>query len=114
MYAKLINNTLHRTPNKVQHDGTTVFNPSADILAQLGYLPVTYTDMPADAPDGQHYIARWEQTEEAIVQVWALVDDPIYQEPEPTPEERITTLEEQQERTDAAVQDLILTMLGGE
>lgn len=83
MYAKLINGTLRSAPKKVIYNNTTVFNPPPDILLELGYLPVTYTDMPTDAPDGQHYESHWQQTDTAIVQVWGLVENPVYPEPEP-------------------------------
>lgn len=111
MYAKLINNRLQIAPKRVQHNGGTVFNPPADVLLALGYLPVQYTDMPTDAPSGQHYELHWEKNDTAIVQVWELVEDPEIPEPEPTPEERLAALEAQQERTDAAVEELILSSL---
>lgn len=82
MYAKLINNTIRSAPKRVQHNGCTVFNPPKEVLMELGYLPVTYTQMPSDAPDGQYYASRWEQTETEIVQVWTLADLPDYTEPE--------------------------------
>lgn len=76
MYAKLISGTLRSAPKKVDYNGKTIFNPPEEILLELGYLPVTYTDMPTDAPEGQHYESHWEQTDTEIVQVWTLVDDP--------------------------------------
>lgn len=75
MYAKLINGTIRSAPKRVLHNGKQVFNPSADTLQELGYLPVTYTDMPTDAPEGQHYESHWEQTDTEILQVWKIVDD---------------------------------------
>ena len=114
MYAKLVNGTLRSAPKKVDYNGKTIFNPTEEILLGMGYLPVTYTDMPTDASNGQHYESHWEQTDTEIVQVWTLVDNPAEPEPEVTQEERIAVLEEKQEITDTAVQDLILTMMGGE
>ena len=114
MYAKLVNGTLRSAPKKVDYNGKTIFNPTEEILLELGYMPVTYTDMPTDVPSGQHYEPHWEQTNTEIVQVWTLADDLNIPEPEPTPEERIAVLEEKQEITDTAVQDLILTMMVGE
>lgn len=114
MYAKLINSTLRSAPKKVDYNGKTIFNPPDDVLLDMGYLPVAYTDIPTDAPDGQHYESHWEQSEMEILQVWTLADDLNIPYPEPTPEERIAVLEEKQEITDTAVQDLILTMMGGE
>lgn len=76
MYAKLINGTLRSAPKKVDYNGKTIFNPTDDVLLGMGYLPVTYTDMPSDAPTGQHYESHWEQTDTEIAQVWTLVDNP--------------------------------------
>lgn len=95
MYAKLINGTLRSAPKKVDYNGKTIFNPPEEILLGMGYLPVTYTDMPTDSPDGQHYESSWSQTDTEIVQVWTLVDDPAEPEPEVTQEERIEALESQ-------------------
>lgn len=84
IFAKLISGTLRRAPNKVTYNGKTIFNPPEDILLSLGYLPVTYTDMPADASEGQYYESSWSQTDTEIVQLWTLVDDTVMPEPEPT------------------------------
>lgn len=92
MYAKLQNNILKRAPNKVQYNGNTIFNPPEDVLLELGYLPVTYTDPPADAPEGQHYVPRWQQTDTGIAQEWTLADDPVYPEPELTAEEALNII----------------------
>ena len=75
MYAKLENGYLRSAPKTVQWQGHTVNNPSADKLAELGYKPVVYTDMPTDTPSGQHYESGWTEEENAIRQVWTLVDD---------------------------------------
>lgn len=79
-YAKLVNGSLRASPKNVEHSGKIICNPKENILLDMGYLPVTYTDMPTDAPTGQHYEPHWEQTETEIVQVWELVDNPA--EPE--------------------------------
>ena len=85
MYGKLINNTLRRAPDKVQYNGNTILNPPDAVLLELGYLPVTYTDMPEDtSPSGPYYEPHWEQTETEIVRVWAEVEPPETLEPEPT------------------------------
>ena len=94
-YAKLINGTLRSAPKKVDYNGKTIFNPPEEILLGMGYLPVTYTDIPTDASNGQHYESHWEQTDTEIVQVWTLVDNPAEPEPEVTQEERIEALESQ-------------------
>lgn len=109
MYAKLENGYLRSAPKTVQWQGHTVNNPSADKLTELGYKPVLYTDMPTDAPSGQHYESGWEEGD-VIRQVWKLADDPVYPEPEPMPEERISTLETTTEELKSASNDIILMM----
>lgn len=84
MYAKLISGTLRSAPKKVYCNGKTIFNPPDTVLQELGYLPVNYTDMPTDVPDGQHYESSWSQTDIEIVQVWTLADDPVAPAPELT------------------------------
>lgn len=91
MYAKLQNNTLKRAPDKVQYNSNTIFNPPEDILLELGYLPVTYTNPPA-APANQHYEPCWQQTDTEITQAWTLVDDPVYPDPELTAEEALNII----------------------
>ena len=95
MYAKLVNGTLRSAPKTVNYNGNTILNPPEEILLGMGYLPVTYTDMPTDASNGQHYEPSWSQTDTEIVQVWTLVDNPAEPEPEVTQEERIEALESQ-------------------
>ena len=91
MYVKLINNVLRRAPNTVEWQGHKVNNPSEDKLKELGYLPVTYTDMPTDAKSGYHYEPSWTQTDTEIVQVWNLVEDVVY-EAELTAEEALAII----------------------
>lgn len=91
MYAKLENGYLRSAPKTVQWQGHTVNNPSADKLTELGYKPVVYTDMPTDAPSGQHYESGWEEGDK-IVQTWTLTDDPVYPEPELSAEEALNII----------------------
>lgn len=91
MYAKLQNGILRSAPKTVTWNGCTVNNPSADKLVELGYKLVVYTDMPTDAPEGKHYESGWEEGDK-IVQTWALVEDPIYPEPELSAEEALNII----------------------
>lgn len=75
MYAKLQNGFLHSAPKTIVLDGKTINNPLPEELERLGYNPVVYTDMPTDAPSGQHYESGWEEGETEIKQVWTMVDD---------------------------------------
>ena len=75
MYAKLINGALQRAPRKLPGDGTIVYNPPAEMYLAAGYKPVTFTEAP-EAPEGYYYESGWEETAEAIVQTWTLVQEP--------------------------------------
>ena len=92
MYAKIINNVLVPSPKIINYDGNTIVNPPEKLLLRIGYLPVTYTDMPTDAPEGQHYESHWEQTDTEIVQVWTLIDNPAEPEPELSADEALNII----------------------
>lgn len=92
MYAKLINGTLRSATKKVDYNGKTIFNPPDDVLLDMGYLPVTYTDVPTDVPEGQHYESHWEQTDAEIMQVWTLVDNPAEPDPELSADEALNII----------------------
>lgn len=116
MYAKLENGYLRSAPKTVQWQGHTVNNPSVDKLAELGYKPVMYTDMP-EVTEGKHWESEWEEGETEIKQVWKLVDDPVYPTPEPTPEERISNLETTTDELRSTSDDIVLMMadlIGGQ
>lgn len=117
MYAKLQNGMLRSAPKTVTWNGCTVNNPSADKLVELGYKPVAYTDMPENMTEGKHYESSWTESDTEIIQTWTLVDDPVYSEPEPTPEERISNLETTTGELKTASDDVILMLadfIGGE
>lgn len=92
MFAKLENERIKRAPKKVRKDDKTIFNPPDSILSELGYYPVTYTDMPVDAPEGKHYESSWQQGENEIFQVWNLVDNPVIPEPELSADEALAII----------------------
>ena len=110
MHAKLQNGMLRSAPKTVTWNGCTVNNPSADKLMELGYKPVVYTDMPTDAESGKHYESSWEETETEITQVWNLAYDPVYTEPEPTPEERLDKVEQRTDTLETTTDDIVLMM----
>lgn len=110
MYAKLQNGMLRSAPKTVTWNVCTVNNPSAEKLMELGYKPVVYTDMPTDAETGKHYESSWTETEAEITQVWNLADDPVYPEPEPTPEERLDKVEQRTDALETTTDDIVLMM----
>ena len=75
MYGKLIDGNMRIAPKRLPGDGTIVYNPPAEIYIAAGYKPVTFNPMP-DAPRGYYYESGWEETEDAIVQTWTLVELP--------------------------------------
>ena len=110
MYAKLQNGILRSAPKTVQWRNCTVNNPSIDKLVELGYKPVVYTDMPENTTEGKHYESSWEESDTEIIQVWNRVDDPIYPEPEPTPEERLDKVEQRTDTLETTTDDIVLMM----
>ena len=110
MYAKLQNGFLRSAPKTITLDGKTINNPYDSELEQLGYKQVAYVDMPTEVTEGKHWESEWTEEENAIRQVWTLVDDPVYPEPEPTPEERISNLETTTDELKSASNYIILMM----
>ena len=91
-YAKLVNGSLRASPKNVEHSGKIICNPKEDVLLEMGYFPVTYTNMPTDEIEGSHYEPHWEQTETEIVQVWELVDNPADPEPDLSADEALNII----------------------
>lgn len=92
MYAKLQNGFLRSAPKIITLDGRTINNPYPEELEELGYKPVVYTDMPTEVTDGKHWESEWTEGDNAIRQVWTLVDNPVYPEPELFAEEALNII----------------------
>jgi hypothetical protein len=79
MRAKLIDGVLVYAPRKIKReiDGRTyvTYNPTDEMLAKAGWLPVIETD-PPEAPEGYHYEPTYTEEDGKIVQGWVLVKDP--------------------------------------
>ena len=80
MRAKLINGQLVYAPRKIQReiDGETyiTYNPTDEMLAEQGWLPVVESPVPGDAPEGYHYEPTYTEEGGEIVQGWVLVQNP--------------------------------------
>ena len=116
MHAKLQNGYLRSAPKTIVLDGKSINNPLPEELEELGYKPVVYTDMPDNTEEGKHWESEWKEGD-VIEQVWKLVDDPVYPEPEPTPEERIDKLETTTDELKSTSDDIVLMMaviIGGQ
>lgn len=85
MYAKLIDGMLHFAPRKIKNGDSTTYNPTGEMLEELGYLPVTFTDPPETEP-GYYAVSEWEEVDGTIVQRWHV------EEAEPTDEEILSIL----------------------
>lgn len=117
MYAKLQNGFLRSAPKTIVLDGKTINNPLPEELEQLRYKQVVYADAPDNTEGGKHWESSWTEEENAIRQVWTLADDPDYPTPEPTPEERISSLETTTDELKSASDDIVLMMadlIGGQ
>ena len=74
-YAKLIDGFIFIAPNPIMHGGMRRYNPPAEVYLAEGYKPVVYTDPPEVEP-GYVAVHGWEETEEEIVQTWAVEPEP--------------------------------------
>ena len=92
MYAKLQYGFLRSAPKTIVLDGKTINNPLPEELEQLGYKQAVYVDMPTEVTEGKHWESEWEEGENAIRQVWTMVDDPVYPEPELSADEALNII----------------------
>ena len=95
MLGKIIDGVLTYPPHRIVIDGMQIFNPTETQLISVGYKLIVETDMPDDAPDGQHYEAQYTDEETQITQSWVLVDNPPA-DTSKTLEQRVTDLENNQ------------------
>ena len=95
MLGKIIDGVLTYPPHRIVIDGMQIFNPTETQLVSAGYKPIVETDMPDDAPEGQHYEAQYTDEETQITQSWVLVDNPLA-DTSKTLEQRVTDLENNQ------------------
>ena len=93
MLGKIIDGVLTYPPHRIVLDGMQIFNPTETQLISVGYKLIVETDMPDDAPEGQHYEAQYTDGETQITQNWVLVED-VEEEKPVTLEQRVTQLEQ--------------------
>lgn len=65
MFAKYVNGYIRTAKKRYDTDEEYV---------AAGYKPVEFTPMPEEV-EGYHYVPRWEEQTDSIVQTWALVED---------------------------------------
>lgn len=95
MLGKITDGVLTYPPHRIILNGMQIFNPTETQLISAGYKPIIETDMPDDAPEGQHYEAQYTDGETEIAQNWVLVDNPPA-DTSKTLEQRVTDLENNQ------------------
>lgn len=94
MLGKIIDGKLTYPPHRIILNGMQIFNPTETQLISAGYKPIIETDMPDDAPGGQHYEAQYTDGETQITQSWVLVDDEPVDPAGKSIEQRVTALEQ--------------------
>lgn len=107
MLGKIIDGKLTYPPHMIVLDGMQIFNPTETQLISAGYKPIVETDMPDDAPEGQHYEAQYTDGETQITQSWVLVDDEPVEPSEKTIEQRVTTLEQEQAQMNTIFEEVV-------
>lgn len=95
MLGKIIDGVLTYPPHRIVLNGMQIFNPTETQFISVGYKLIVETDMPDDAPEGQHYEAQYTDGETQITQSWVLVDNPPA-DTSKTLEQRVTDLENNQ------------------
>lgn len=106
MLGKIIDGILTYPPHKIVLNGMQIFNPTETQLISAGYKPIIETDMPDDAPEGQHYEAQYADGETQITQSWVLVDNPPA-DTSKTLEQRVTDLENNQNDMNRVFEEVV-------
>ena len=106
MLGKIIDGKLTYPPHRIVLDGMQIFNPTETQLISAGYKPIIKTDMPDDAPEGQHYEAQYADGETQITQSWVLVDNPLA-DTSKTLEQRVTDLENNQNDMNRVFEEVV-------
>lgn len=107
MLGKIIDGKLTYPPHRIVLDGMQIFNPTETRLMSAGYKPIVETDMPDDAPEGQHYEAQYTDSGDTITQSWVLVDDESVDPAEKTIEQRVTDLEQEQAQMNTIFEEVV-------
>ena len=106
MFGKIIDGNLTYPPHRIVLDGMQIFNPTETQLISVGYKLIVETDMPDDAPEGQHYEAQYTDGETQITQSWVLVDNPPA-DTSKTLEQRVTDLENNQNDMNRVFEEVV-------
>lgn len=72
MYGKIVENELIMAPSIVEVGNKLVFNPSEELLIELGFREVAFTN-PNESVNGKYIESYWEEEDNQIVQKWRVV-----------------------------------------
>lgn len=72
MLAKLEDGSIKYAPKKIVVDGTTIYNPTDEMLKQQGYKEVQSTIAPEVKTKTQMAVSNWVDSGEYITQEWSL------------------------------------------
>ena len=106
MLGKIIDGKLTYPLHRIVLDGMQIFNPTETQLISAGYKPIIETDMPDNAPDGQHYEAQYTDAGDTITQSWVLADNPPA-DTSKTLEQRVTDLENNQNDMNRVFEEVV-------
>ncbi len=83
MFAKLKDNGYLEYPktNVVLPSGRTVTNPTDEMLIELGFKKLIRIQQP-DPVLGFYFTSHFEETDDQIVEVWDMVEQPESEAPE--------------------------------
>lgn len=109
MYAKLIDGELHPAPSRITYDEHFVINPSEDKLKSLDYLPVEEEPKPKTT-ENQYLVPTYSESDGKIIRSWSVKET----ESEPTPEDRISALEEIETQQDESITEIFEALFGAE
>ena len=80
-YGKLVDGALKYSPHRTVIGDKWVYNPTAEQLTDMGYLPVIVSDPPET--DDKHYaVCTWAEEDGHIVQSWTVEELPDLAGPE--------------------------------
>lgn len=76
-YAKLVNSFPSYAPRRMIIGDKWVYNPTAEQLTEVGYLPVVESGPPET--DEQHYaVPAWAIVNNEIIESWSVLELPDY------------------------------------
>lgn len=76
-YAKLVDGYPSYAPKRVIVGDKWVYNPVAEHLTELGFLPVVEA-APPETDENHYAVPSWEIVNDEIVESWSVLEIPDY------------------------------------